>query len=167
MIIGQMGVLVESITIPDYGNEQFDMSSVSLLAYIEPLGASLGPDGDAPDVGPFIMGSFRLVPRAVPVLQRDDELSFYYQVYHPATDPASGRPSLEATYSFFLKEKGDWKPFRRPIHKAQGQVELYSINLKDLLRPDQEFPAEFRMEAKLADKIAGLEIKRELMFTVR
>ena len=69
--------------------------------------------------------------------------------------------------SFFLKEEGDWKPFRKPIQKAQGQVEIYSISLKDLLRPDQILPAEFRMEARLNDKVAGAELTHLIEFTVR
>jgi GWxTD domain-containing protein len=167
VIVGQMGSVVETVTVPDYSGKQFEMSSVSLLAHIQQLGADLGPDGDTQVSGPYVLGSFRLVPRAVPILGRHEAFSFYYQVYNPATDPDTGRPDLEATYVFYLKEDGAWKPFRRPIQKAQGQVELYSIDLKDLLRPDQELPAEFKMEATLADKVAGTEIKREIGFTVR
>jgi len=143
------------------------MSTVSLLSDIQPLTASLGPDDDQQASGPYVLGSFRLVPRAVPVLDKSEALSFYYQVYNPATDPETGRPNMEATYSFFLKEDGDWKPFRKPIQKAQGQVEIYSIALRDLLRPNQILPAEFRMEARLNDKIAGAELKHLIEFTVR
>jgi GWxTD domain-containing protein len=167
VIAGQMGVKVEPLTVPNYTNEEFEMSSVSLLAAIEPLTANLGPDDEGGGSGPYILGSFRLVPRAIPVLGKSEALSFYYQVYNAATDPSTGRPNMEATYSFFLKEEGAWKPFRKPIQKAQGQVELYSIALKDLLRPNQPLPAEFKMEARLADKIAGAELTRNLEFTVR
>jgi GWxTD domain-containing protein len=167
VVARQRGVKIEPLTVPDYTDAAFEMSSVSLLANIQPLDAGVGPGDEAQAAGPFVLGSFRLVPRAVPVLGRDEALSFYYQVYNPATDPATGRPNLEATYSFFLKEGGTWKPFRKPIQKAQGQVELYSIDVKDLLRPNQPLPAEFRMEARLNDKIAGAELTRQLEFTVR
>ena len=167
VITGQMGVKVETVTVPDYTDQTFRMSSVSLLAGIQRLTPSLGPGDEEQASGPYVLGSYRLVPRAVPVLSQNEALSFYYQVYNPATDPATGRPNMEATYSFFLKEEGVWKPFRKPIQKAQGQVELYSIDLKDLLRPDQRLPAEFRMEARLNDKIAGTELTQNLEFTVR
>jgi GWxTD domain-containing protein len=167
VVAGQVGVKVEPVTVPNFADQAFKMSSVSLLADIQPLAASLGPGDDEQASGPYVLGSFRLVPRAVPVLGRNEALSFYYQVYNPATDPATGRPNLEATYSFFLKEEGDWKPFRKPIQKAQGQVEIYSIDLKDLLRPNHVLPAEFRMEARLNDKVGGTELTHLIEFTVR
>ena len=46
-------------------------------------------------------------------------------------------------------------------------MELYSIDLKDLLIPNMPLPAEFKLEIKVADKIAGKELKREVAFTVR
>jgi hypothetical protein len=167
IVAGQMGVKVEPVTVPDFTDPTFKMSSFSLLAAIEPIDAGLGPGDEEQAAGPYVLGSFRLVPRAVPVLTRNEALSFYYQLYNPATDPATGRPNIEATYSFFLKEEGDWKPYRKPIQKAQGQVEIYSIDLKDLLRPNHVLPAEFRMEAKLNDKVAGAEVTHLLEFTVR
>jgi len=167
VVAGQVGVRVEPLTVPNFADQSFKMSSVSLLADIQPLDAGLGPGDDEQASGPYVLGSFRLVPRAVPVLERNEAFSFYYQVYNPATDPATGRPNMEATYSFFLKEQGVWKPFRKPIQKAQGQVEIYSIDLKDLLKPNQALPAEFRMEARLNDKIAGAELTHQIEFTVR
>ena len=123
------------------------------------------PEGDK-GAGLFTVGSFRLVPRASAVLQKSDTLAFYYQIYNPTPDAASGKPSLESTYSFFLKEADGWKPFRKPVVKTGGQVELYAIDLKDLLRPDQILPAEFRMEAKVTDKVGGQSATRTIEFTV-
>ena len=167
VVNGQMGSLVQKIIVPDYSQRRFEVSSVSMLAQFKKIEAGLGPDEESRGPGPYVMGSFRLVPRASRVLEKTEALSFYYQIYNPAGDPASGRPSLEATYSFFLKEDGAWKPFRKPIVKAQGQVELYSIDLQNLLKPDQILPAEFKMIAKIADKVGGQEITRDLLFTVR
>src|SRR5437773_2138570 len=167
VVNGQMGVLVRTIDVPDYRPKDLGISSVSLLSNFTQVEGGLGPDEKEHGAGPYMLGSFRLVPRAAPVLQKSEALSYYYQVYNPAPDPSNGRPSLEATYSFFLKQGGAWKPFRKPIVKAQGQVELYSIDLKDLLIPNMPLPAEFKLEIKVADKIAGKELKREVAFTVR
>ena len=48
-----------------------------------------------------------------------------------------------------------------------GQVKLTSIDIKDLLRPDQKLPADFKMEVKVADTIARKETAREVLFSVR
>jgi len=166
VVKGQMGSLVATITVPDYSANSFAMSSLTLLASFGRQDADLGPDGSASG-GLYSMGSFRLVPRATPTLQKTDTLAFYYQVYNPAPEPASGKPNLESTYSFFLKDATGWKPFRKPVVKPVGQVELYEIDIKTLLRPDQVLPAEFRMEAKVTDKVSGQSLTRELSFTVR
>jgi hypothetical protein len=167
VIAGQMGTLVQTVTVPDFSDKRFEMSSVSLLAAFKPLEASVGPDEQPHVAGPYVLGGFRLVPRAIRALAKSEAFSYYFQVYNPALDPASGRPSLEATYSFFLKEGETWKPFRKPLVKPLGQVELYSIDLKDLLRPEQILPAEFKMQVKVTDKIGGKTIEREIGFTVR
>jgi hypothetical protein len=108
------------------------------------------------------------VPRATLALQKSEAVTFYYQVYNPASDPAGGRPSLESTVTFYVKDGAGWKRYRPPlIRNLSGQVDLYAIDLKDLLAPNQPLPLDFKMEMKLVDKIAGKEQDREVLFTVR
>jgi GWxTD domain-containing protein len=167
VVKGQMGSVVGTITVPDYGAKAFAMSSLTLLASFGRQDAGLGPDEGATGAGLYSMGTFRLVPRATPALQKSDTLAFYYQVYNPTPEEASGKPSLESTYSFFLKDATGWKPFRKPAVKPVGQVELFALDLKDLLRPDQVLPVDVRMEAKVTDKVTGQSVTRDLLFTVR
>lgn len=167
VIQGASGTLVQPLRVPDFRERTFTLSSVALLAAFRQADADLGPDA-APQAGPYVLGSFRIVPRVVPVFQRTDTLALYYQVYNPTPDPATSRPNLEVTYSFFINDAGTWKPYRKPIVKNQrGQVELYAVDLKDLLLPNQPLPAEFRMEARIADLPGGKDVKRELFFSVR
>ena len=166
VVRGQMGALVQSIDIPDFADKKFGMSSVTLLAQFRQMESGVEPEGEK-GAGLYSVGSFRLVPRAMTVLQRSDILAFYFQIYNPTPDASTGKPSLESTYTFFLKDATGWKPFRKPVVKPVSQVELYALDLKDLLRPDQALPAEFRMEAKVSDKIGGQSAAREIQFTVR
>ena len=168
VVSGQAGAAIQTIAIPDFSRKEFAMSNISLLAKFGQIESGLGPDDEGPAAGPFIMGTFRLVPRAYPNLARTEALAFYYQVYNPSADPATGQPSLEITYAFFEKDGAGWKPFRKPVVKQQrGQVELFAVDMKDFLRPNQPLPAEFRMEAKIVDLVAKQELKRDLTFTVR
>jgi len=166
VVKGQMGSVVATITVPDYSAKAFAMSSLTLLASFGRQDADLGPDEGASG-GLYSMGSFRLVPRATATLQKSDTLAFYYQVYNPAPEQASGKPNLESTYSFFIKDATGWKPFRKPAVKPVGQVELFVIELKDLLKPDQPLPVDFRMEAKITDKVSGATLTHDLLFSVR
>jgi GWxTD domain-containing protein len=163
---GQMGTLVQPLEIPDYSAKTFDMSSVALLAQYGRKEEGVGTDDDK-KAGLFTMGSFRLVPRATPVLAKTDALAFYYQIYNPSPDPATGKPNIESTYAFYIKDSTGWKPFRRPLVKPVGQVELEEFSMKDLLLPDQVLPIDFRMEAKITDKTSGKSLTREITFSVR
>jgi hypothetical protein len=166
-VAGQMGAVVQEVEVPDYDRPEPVLSSVSLLAKITELDADLGPDaGEGP--APYVFGRFRLVPRVTPVMRRGEILAFHFQVYNPAPDPKTGRPDLEATYTFFEKDaSGGWKPYRRPVVKRTGQVEIYAIDLKDFLRPDHQLPAEFRLEITARDTISGVTLRRDVPFTVR
>jgi GWxTD domain-containing protein len=167
VVPGQMGTLVKTIDVPDFRGKELNLSSVSLLSGFARLDPNPGPDDKARS-GPYVLGSFRLVPRASLALQKSESVTFYYQVYNPATDPAGGRPSLESTVTFYVKDGAGWKRYRPPVvRNLGGQVDLYAIDLKDLLSPTQPLPADFKMEMKLVDKIAGKEQNRELLFTVR
>ncbi len=162
VVPGTLGSDVRNLTITDFADRSFAASSISLLSKIQRLDQAEGRQA-----GPFVFGSYRLIPRATPVLGRNDVLAFYYQVYNPAVDSTSGQPKLEVTYTFFERTQGGWKPFRMPLKKAVGQVELYEIDVKTLLRPDHALPAAFRMEVALADRTSGQELRRELQFTVQ
>lgn len=169
VIPGQMGSLVKTITVPDFRDKrELNLSSIALLSGFVHLEPGPDPDDKERGAGPFVLGSFRLVPRAVPVIQTDEDLDFYYQIYNPATDPSSGRPSLESSVTFFLNDAGTWKRYRPPLTRAlQGQVDLYSIAVKDLLVANQKLPADFKMEVRIVDKAGGRELKREVPFSVR
>jgi GWxTD domain-containing protein len=165
---GQMGTHVATIKIPDYSAKQFDMSSVSLLAQYGKKEQSVGPDDAAAGgAGLYSIGSFRLVPRAAPVLTKADTLAFYYQVYNPAPDASTGKPNLESTYAFFIKDASGWKPFRKPVVKPVGQVELWELPVTGLLGASLAVPVDFRMEAKVTDKTSGQSLTREIQFSVR
>lgn len=166
VVKGQMGTLVGEVVVPDFGAKAFAMSTVTILASFHQAEAGIGPD-DEKAGGLYSLGSFHLVPRAVNVYARTEALTFYYQVYNPAPDATSGRPNLESTYSFFLKDASGWKPFRKPAVKPVNQVELFDLPLKDLMSPTQPLPAEFKMEAKVTDKVSGQSLTREIYFTVR
>lgn len=166
---GQMGTLVTTLTVPDYAAKHFDMSTVSLLAQYGRKDQSVGPDDDkSGGAGLYSIGSFRLVPRAVPVLTKADALAFYYQVYNPTPDTATSKPNLESTYTFFIKDASGWKPYRKPVGpKPVGQVELWELPIANLVGANVALPADFRMEAKVTDKTNGQSLTREVLFSVR
>jgi len=170
VVPGQKGTLVKTIEVPDFRNKgELQMSSIALLSGFNHLNSEVGPDDKEHGAGPYVLGSFRLVPRAAAALSKDEALNFYCQVYNPAPDPSTGKPSLESTVIFYYKQDdGTWKRYRPPLVRTlNGQVDLYSIDLKDLLAPNQKLPADFKMAMQIVDKVGGRELKREVPFSVR
>ncbi len=170
VVAGEKGTLVKTIDIPDFRNKaELQMSTITLVSGFNHLDAALGPDEKERGAGPYVLGSYRLVPRPAAALSKDEALNFYCQVYNPAPDPATGRPSLESTLTFYYKQDdGTWKRYRPPLVRAlSGQIDLYSIDLKDLLAPNQKLPADFKMAMQIVDKVGGKELKREIPFSVR
>lgn len=163
-----VGTLVQKIDVPDFAKQEFTLNDVTLLAGFKRIEEAPGPEEKERGTGPYVVGSFHLVPRANPTFLKNEALSFYYQVYNPASDAASGHFDLQATYTFFEKDGAAWKPFRKPIVKPlAGQVELYSIDLKDFLVPGQALPADFKMIVKVTDKVAKKDLTSEVSFSVR
>ena len=81
---------------------------------------------------------------------------------------ASERESESTVTFFYRQDDGTWKRYRPPlVRRLNGQVDLYSIALKDLLAPNQKLPAEFKMAMQIVDKVGGKELKREIPFSVR
>ena len=169
VVPGQTGTLVKTIEIPDFRDKSgLQMSSVALLSGFNHLDAGVGPDEKERGAGPYVLGSFRMVPRATATLSKGEALNSYCQVYNPAPDPSTGKPSLESTVTFYLKQDdGTWKRYRPPLVRTlTSQIDLYSIDLKDLLAPNQKLPADFKMDMRIVDKVSGKELKREVPFSV-
>src|SRR5439155_10263819 len=123
VVPGQMGSLVRTIDVPDFRSKDLHLSSVALLGGFKYLDPGQDPDEKA-RAGPYVLGAFRLVPRAAAVLTKSESVTFYYQVYNPAIDPASGRPGMESTVTFFIKDGTGWKRYRPPLVRTlAGQVD--------------------------------------------
>src|SRR6185503_21177053 len=71
------------------------------------------PERTGPDfIPPFVLGRQSCVPRLEPVVERDGDLAFYYQVHGAVSDPIEGLPDLDLTYRLFSESgKGAPVPF--------------------------------------------------------
>src|SRR4029077_12773358 len=111
---------------PSLGTE-FSLSSITLAARLEP--AEHSDSGD-----PFLLGRMTVVPKMEPAFHIGGDLAYYFQVYHPKIDSATGRASLDLTYQFLqaaaLKRTGDpeFNPLGKPLvfENQSGQVHGYA-----------------------------------------
>jgi GWxTD domain-containing protein len=99
----KLGTLYQSITVPDFSNdEKLNTSSLVLADLIEPVAArNIG-------AGPFVLGAYRVRPR-VPksngdpvVIKRGQKLAFWMQVYNLALPPNGKNSSARIDYRITL-----------------------------------------------------------------
>jgi GWxTD domain-containing protein len=159
---GSLFSLGDRVRVPDFAADEFSLSSVTLAARLEPASHPGADD-------PFVVGRMIVVPKMDPVFKSGGVLAYYFQVYHPGSDPASGQARLDLAYQFFraaaLRKTGDpeFSPLGQPVlfENQSGQVHGYSFPLSG-------WPAgDFKVRVRARDRIADKTAEAETFFSVR
>jgi GWxTD domain-containing protein len=145
------------VEIPDLGGAGLRLSSITLAGDMEPT------DYAPTAAKPFFLGKFRVEPRPDNGFRRSDELNVYFQIYDPATDPATGRPRLDVYYSFkqraadgSLTDVGTYG-----VKDAAAQVQGYAV-------PLEQWPAgDYLITIQVVDKVSGAVASADAAFVVR
>jgi len=157
---GSLGAIEKEVDVPGFSGDALGLSTVTLVHKLERLATP--PASEAPQ--PFILGSFKVVPRSSASFLHGEEMIFYYQVYGAANDAATGKPKLDITYAFEMKQQDTWKMIGRDPVKFQGQqapVQAYGLPI------NPRFPSgDYRVRIEVADVVAGNKTTAEIPFTV-
>jgi len=156
---GALGKLEKDVEVPSFASDALGFSTITLAHKLEPLPAA--PAADTPQ--PFILGSFRVVPRSSTRFLHGEEMIFYYQVYGADDDP-TGKPKLDITYMFELKRSERWVPLSKDPVKFAGQaapVQAYGLPI------NPKFPSgDYRVRIEVTDAVSGDVKTAEIPFTV-
>ncbi|HKY34174.1 MAG TPA: GWxTD domain-containing protein [Candidatus Polarisedimenticolia bacterium] len=157
---GKAGSYVFPITVPDLQPAGLTLSSLMLARSIEarPAGSA-----GAPAAGePFTIGALRIVPRVTQTFRAGEDLSFYYQVYGAADNPATGKPSLDVDYGFFTLSAEQTQDlghvtFEKQEHAAHG----YALST-------QGWPeGPYLLRVSVTDRVSQASASRDLVFEIR
>jgi hypothetical protein len=158
-VSGSLGTLEKEVEVPGFSSDALGLSTIALVHKLERLPAP--PASELPQ--PFVLGSFKVVPRSSAHFLHGEELIFYYQVYGAAQDD-TGKPKLDITYAFEMLEKDQWKLIGgKPIQFAgqQAPVQAYGLPI------NPRFPGgDYRVRIEVADVVSGHTIKAEIPFVV-
>lgn len=91
---GTMGTFEAPVLIPQLATAPMRVSSVVLSTQLQ-AGVRANRDN------PLIRGGVQLLPNLTRVVGRDQKLFFYYEVYDPAVDAASGSASIKTSLAFY------------------------------------------------------------------
>jgi hypothetical protein len=168
----KMGVLKQSVSVPDFQNGEMSTSSLLVTDKVNMLSAPISADESRER--PFVFGAQELIPATDMDFSKAEELSIFFQVYNPGLDQA-GKPNIVMEYEFHKKE-GEAEKF---FNKTNPQA----VNASNL--PPQFDPAKFpvpggitvplasfgegqyRLAIKISDKVSGKVLSRDVNFTVK
>ncbi len=170
--VAKVGVLKQSITVPDFQNGEMNTSSLLVTDKVNAVNAPISADESRER--PFVFGAQELIPAADMDFAKSEELSIFFQVYNPGLDQA-GKPNIVMEYEFHKKE-GDAEKF---FNKTNPQT-VSAANLPPQFDP-AKFPVpggisvplqsfaegSYRLAIKVTDKVSGKVISRDVNFTVK
>ena len=168
----KIGVLKQTVTVPDFQNGEINTSSLLITDKVNMLNAPIS--GDESRERPFVFGAQELIPATDLDFTKAEELSIFFQVYNPGLDQA-GKPNIVMEYEFHKKE-GEAEKF---FNKTSPQA-VSAANLPPQFDP-AKFPVpggitvplasfgegQYRLSIKISDKVSGKVLTRDVNFTVK
>ena len=169
----KISAMKQSLTVPDFWNNELATSSVIIAQRIDPLPAPLTPQQQADR--PYALGMMEIVPTFETKFTKKAELSTFMLIYNPKVDTAN-KPDVSVEYNFYVKPAGQPEKFFNKTNpqnlNAQTLPPNFDFAAGHQLQSGQAVPlasfpeGDYRLEIKITDKIANKTLTREIVFTV-
>jgi hypothetical protein len=163
----------QSVTVPDFWNNELATSSVIVAQRIDPLAAPLTPAQQADR--PYALGQMEILPTFETKFTKKSELSTFMLIYNPKVDSAN-KPDVSVEYNFYQKQAGAPEKFFNKTNpqnlNAQTLPPQFDLAAGHQLQSGQAVPlasfpeGDYRLEIKVTDKIANKTLTKEISFTV-
>lgn len=151
----QAGGAKHTLTVPD--STKFGASSVILAKKFTQL-----PE-PKPEKEPYTFGKIKVHPNVEGTFAKSDDLIIVYEVYNPQIDASTGKPNLEAVYTF----EREGKPKKTPAAPPNGLVTGNKMTISTSY-PLQTFAAgKYKLLIEVTDKATGQKAVRETAFEVQ
>jgi GWxTD domain-containing protein len=143
-------------TVPRYDAKQLSTSTLVLAAKLQNM-------SDAPAVGQFTIGQFKVIPNVARTYRKGEPVGLYLQVYNAGIDQTTLRPSVDVDYVLLKdgKELGKMPEDWRGMSDA-GQ----RLTLARMITTDQLAPGEYELAVRIKDRVSGQALSPSEKFTV-
>ncbi len=143
-------------TVPKYDAKQLSTSTLVLAAKLQSM-------SDAPAVGQFTIGQFKVIPNVARTYRKGDPVGIYLQVYNAGVDQTTLRPSVDVDYVLLKdgKELGKMPEDWRGMSDA-GQ----RLTLARMITSDQLAPGEYELMVRIKDRVSGQSLSPSEKFTI-
>ena len=153
---GAAGIKQVGFVVPEFPADRLSASSVVLAAKLENM------EGGAA-IGPFVIGTTKVIPNLSGVFRRNQPVGVYLQIYNAAIDQTTLRPAADAEYVLLKngKEVGKQTEDWRQINDA-GQ----RLTLSRLIDSRSLEPGEYQIQIRIRDHVSGQTITPTATFTI-
>ncbi|MGC4085865.1 MAG: hypothetical protein QM736_27995 [Vicinamibacterales bacterium] len=166
----KMGIVHQSMLVPDLWNGELTTSSVIIAERIDPLPAPLTPA--QLEERPYALGNMEITPASNARFAKKNELSVFLLIYNAKVDAANA-PDVVVEYNFYNVANGSEKFFNKTNPQAlNGQTLQPGFDATAGMTNGQTIPlasfpeGDYRMEIKITDKLATKSITRDVKFSV-
>jgi hypothetical protein len=177
-------VLKQTVTVPEFWNNELTTSSVIVTERIDPLPAPLSPQ-QLTERPYAALGVLEVVPVISTKLTKKNELSVFFLIYNTKGD-GTNKPDVNIEYNFCQIMPGGQPAAGEPCkegekfyNKTDPQVmnastlpAQFDLTMGHQLQTGQAvplaaFPAgDYRLEIKVTDKLASKTVTRDVHFSV-
>jgi hypothetical protein len=160
-------IVRQTVTVPDFWNDEIALSSLILASDIHVLGASLSAKQQVEH--PYTFGRAEIIPVAAPAFSSDDALSVVYQVCNYGAPDAD----LQADYNFYRVDTPNRVLFNRTPSQHFRDEDLpppapwesvafltQTVSLKTFP------PGRYELEVTVRDRLTRHAVSRSVSFTI-
>ena len=165
-------VIKKELVVPSLGDE-LTTSSVIVADKVDVLQTAIAPDKQREN--PYTFGQMKISPSETNKFAKTDDLNIVFWIYGAQVDPATKKPNVTVDYSFSQKTASGEKYFNKTDPQELNATTLppqfdlaAGHQLPGSLQvPLASFPeGDYHLEIKVADKVSGKSITRDVTFTV-
>ncbi|HEU4931950.1 MAG TPA: GWxTD domain-containing protein [Pyrinomonadaceae bacterium] len=153
---GAAGLRQVGFVVPEYPADRLSASSIVLAAKLENM------ESGAP-IGPFMIGTTKVIPNLSATFRRNQPVGVYVQIYNATIDQTTLRPAADAEYVLLkngqeiAKHTEDW----RQINDA-GQ----RLTLSRLIDSRTLEPGVYQIQVRIRDHVSGETVSPSATFTI-
>ena len=169
-VVPPITLLRERVTIPDFWNDNLQISSVILTQAVRQL--TQQPSEDEIARSPYLVGANLVEPKLNGDFTKQDMLGFVFAIYNPGH--SGGMPDITADYDFYERTDGGEEFVNRTDPRVYNDQTLppgFDVRQRQLVEgleiPLGEFEVgDYRLEIKVTDNEEGAELTQDLFFSV-
>jgi GWxTD domain-containing protein len=155
---GNVGVIEAPLRVPQYEEDKLDASTLILSDQIHSV--------PTPQIGqgPFVLGSYKVLPRINPDFSSDEKMGVFLQLYNLKLDPQSHKTNVSVSYRVTKGREQIWKQDEssEQLHQTGEQITIErNLPLSTLA------PGNYNLEIYVIDLLTNQTVSRTADFVVK